>query len=354
MAVESLVNSSPSPPGSMPRAVPLLSVAICTRNRAALMEKALRSVLAQDPKIEILVVDNGSTDATCETCQRVAAEHPNVRFTREPELGVSAARNRALVEASGEWVLFLDDDALAGPGWVSAYRDFLQDQPADRIALVGGAVFPDYVEPPPGWVDPRLNRLFYSEVPGPFRSGAGPWGGNLAVHRRIASSVGSFATGLGRKGPSLGADEEGELARRSLKAGYSVWWLPHARIHHRIAPDRMSLHWVCRNEFGMGRAKVLQRLAREPRMGRRIGFLLARLAIAPFHCAFNVLVAAVLWPWQRGRLAANAIRRTSRNAGFGWELLRQAGPCLVGRQPDLGEGHPHAAAPGPAALASSP
>src|SRR5438105_795860 len=105
----------------------LLSVALCTRNRAALLQRALQGVLAQlGDDAELLIVDNASSDDTPRIAQAAAAADPRVRALVEKEPGLSVARNAALREACGRVVVFLDDDAVAGPGWLDAYRNFFR------------------------------------------------------------------------------------------------------------------------------------------------------------------------------------------------------------------------------------
>src|ERR1700722_2727035 len=123
----------------------LITVVICTRNRAAFLEKAVRSVLAQAKDgIEIFVLDNGSTDDTIQLCRQWAAADSRVKFFHEPEIGLSVARNTALRKASGEWAIFLDDDAEVEPGWIAAYEHFFSHPPSRQIAAGGGAVFPQF------------------------------------------------------------------------------------------------------------------------------------------------------------------------------------------------------------------
>lgn len=89
---------------------------IPTRNRRRLLELALRSVLDQrGVDLEVIVIDEGSTDDTSEVVARRVAD-PRVRLVRhDVPLGVSAARNRGIEEARGEWIAFLDDDDLWAP-----------------------------------------------------------------------------------------------------------------------------------------------------------------------------------------------------------------------------------------------
>lgn len=93
-----------------------ISVIIPLYNKASEIELTLRSVLMQSlqPR-EIIVVDDGSTDGSAEIVERLAA--PLIRLIRQENQGVSAARNRAMREATGEWVALLDGDDV----WCTDY-----------------------------------------------------------------------------------------------------------------------------------------------------------------------------------------------------------------------------------------
>jgi len=87
---------------------PSISVVIPTFNRALLLSRALRSVVTQTlPADEIIVVDDGSSDGTL---QILAEAYPSITKIRQANCGVSAARNRGIEAASGEWIAFLDSD----------------------------------------------------------------------------------------------------------------------------------------------------------------------------------------------------------------------------------------------------
>ncbi len=108
-----------------------ISVIIPTHNRAHLLERALRSVLAQTsaPR-EVLVVDDGSEDHTREL---VSESFPDCRYLSQPNRGVSSARNRGIAAATGEWLAFLDSDDEWLPGKLAAQREALQQAPGHRI-----------------------------------------------------------------------------------------------------------------------------------------------------------------------------------------------------------------------------
>src|SRR4030095_1010280 len=98
-----------------------VTLAVCTYNRAALLPRALDSIGKQTAgrkDVEILVVDNGSTDQTGDLVARRQLAAPLIRYTVEPTAGIAFARNRAMHEARGEYLAFLDDDAWAHDGWI--------------------------------------------------------------------------------------------------------------------------------------------------------------------------------------------------------------------------------------------
>ena len=107
----------------------MISVVIPTFNRAAFVGEAVRSVLGQRgaaEDVEIIVVDDGSTDDTGESLRSLPG---NVRYIRRERSGVSAARNLGITESKGEWIAFLDSDDLWLPGKLCAQMKFFADHP---------------------------------------------------------------------------------------------------------------------------------------------------------------------------------------------------------------------------------
>lgn len=106
---------------------PVVSVIIPTYNRAAWVGEAIASVLEQTyPALELIVVDDGSDDPTQEV---VAAFGERLRYLRQRQAGVSAARNRGVAASQGSLVAFLDSDDLWLPGKVAAQVALFQAQP---------------------------------------------------------------------------------------------------------------------------------------------------------------------------------------------------------------------------------
>ena len=127
---------------------PILSVVIPTRNRAYLVGEAIESALNQRPgQVEVIVVDDGSTDDTAKVVTEKFGSQ--VRLLRTPDRsGAGAARNAGLRVASGELVAFLDDDDLWLPGKLDAELNALERFPdadgivSDSLTFVQGQVTP--------------------------------------------------------------------------------------------------------------------------------------------------------------------------------------------------------------------
>ncbi len=114
---------------------PMVSVIIPTYNRAGYIAEAIESVLAQEyASIEIIVVDDGSTDNT----RQVVAVFPEVRYVYQENRGQAAARNRAIAMAEGEWLAFVDSDDLWTPGRLPMQVRYLLEHP--EIMMVFGGV----------------------------------------------------------------------------------------------------------------------------------------------------------------------------------------------------------------------
>lgn len=130
--------------------LPSISVVVPAYNAATWIEATLQSVLAQDwPVLEVLVVDDGSTD---DTAERVARAFPQVRLLRQRNAGVAAARNAGLHAATGQWVAFIDADDHWLPGKLQAQMALLAAEPGARMACAPWHVWvSDDAHPPEAW-----------------------------------------------------------------------------------------------------------------------------------------------------------------------------------------------------------
>ena len=120
---------------------PLVSVLIPAYNAERVLGEALDSVLAQTwPSVEVIVVDDGSKDATLDVARRYEAR--GVKVVAQPEnRGQTAALNRALEEAQGDFIQYFDADDVMDPGKIEAQMRRLMAEPPDTIATSWWARF---------------------------------------------------------------------------------------------------------------------------------------------------------------------------------------------------------------------
>jgi len=145
-------------------AFPLISVIVPAYNAAATLQQALDSVWAQHyPRLELLLVDDGSTDATLALVQQArAAGHP-VRLWQQARQGPASARNLALQHAQGELIAFLDADDVWLPGKLQAQVAYLQAHP--EVDVVFGPFERWEAQPDGQFVKPPTSAISASTAP---------------------------------------------------------------------------------------------------------------------------------------------------------------------------------------------
>lgn len=237
--------------------LPTISIIICTLNRAEWLLLALKSLERQHTDshlFEILIIDNGSTDSTHQQLQPWIREN-KIRYFLEKERGLSQARNRGWKEAKGEWIAYLDDDAVASPWWVSSYLTTINHFDSN-VCIIGGKINLILPEPLPGWL-PANFLGFLGELERGDRQrilSKDEWigGGNSIYKRNALELAGGFPLSLGRKGGCLLSCEEIFLRRSIELSGYSCGYSPQALIWHYVHPDRLTKRWFLDRSFWQG------------------------------------------------------------------------------------------------------
>jgi glycosyltransferase involved in cell wall biosynthesis len=246
----------------------MISVIVCTYNRAASLAKALQSLrqmaVPPDLKWEIIVVDNNSTDDTRAVVTEFArTSRLNARYAFEPKQGLCHARNTGVTNASGEIIAFTDDDVQVSPEWlrelVCTFREF------DCIG-VGGKSIPAWDGlAKPGWL---VTTGPYSLSRGPildFDLGdetkelrTAPWGLNMAFRRSAFERHGMFRTDLDVSGSDrlLGGDTE--FGSRLMRAGEKVVYSSKAVVFHPVVQQRITKNYFLKYYFCVGRTNIRQ------------------------------------------------------------------------------------------------
>lgn len=234
----------------------LVTVAICTWNRSAMLCQALehmtRLAIPAGVDWELLVVNNNSTDATDDVIASFTARLP-IRRIFEAQPGVSSARNAAVREARGEYILWTDDDGLVDQNWVAAYVKAFSRWP--EAAFFGGPVRPWFATPPPFWLKrawPQVAHTYaardFGAHPVPLDgTNRLPFGVNWVVRRKEQLSN-LFNPRLGPQPGSHMRGDETPVIRALLASGCTGWWVPDAVVQHYIPPERINLTYI-RNYF---------------------------------------------------------------------------------------------------------
>ncbi len=136
-----------------------ISVAICTWNRSRLLTQTLTNfvelTIPESVEWELIVVDNNSTDDTKQVIQRFADKLP-IRYLFENQQGHSYSRNAAVQSATGELILWTDNDVIVDPGWLAAFADGANRYPA--ASFFGGKIEPVFETARPQWLAWQLEK----------------------------------------------------------------------------------------------------------------------------------------------------------------------------------------------------
>jgi O-antigen biosynthesis protein len=219
---------------------PRASVVVCTRNGAKTLRDCLGGLLELDyPDFEVLVVDDGSTDATTQ----IASEFP-FRVLSSGGRGLSHARNRGLEESSGEIVAYLDDDARPDPHWLTHIAATLSTTGhagvgGPNIAPASSAFVAQCVDQAPGLpTHVLLDDQVAEHIPGC----------NMAFRRDRLEAIGGFDPRFQTAGDDV--DVCWRLQTRDWTLGFNAAAVV---FHHR----RDSVRGYIRQQFGYGTAEAL-------------------------------------------------------------------------------------------------
>ena len=244
------------------------SVIVCTWNRAPLLPTTVGSILSDSSRIdrEVLVIDNGSSDNTREVIGELAKRSAiSVRYLSEPRSGKSHALNRGVAEATGDILLFADDDVTVSDGWADALSEAFDE--AD-VGIVGGRIVAEWPVDPPSWLSGLQTSALAAFDQGPEsrtltgRDTEKPTGANMAVRAALLRDIAEpFPASLGpQRGVKVDA-EEWHLVDWTVARSYRIEYRSEAVAHHPVDEDRMNWEFVRRTFFqrgiGAGRSERL-------------------------------------------------------------------------------------------------
>jgi glycosyltransferase involved in cell wall biosynthesis len=266
------------------KSAPKASILIPTRSRPGYLDVTLRTIAPQAERqgAEVLVISDGPDEES-----REVAEHHGARMLELPSpSGLNAVRNEGVKAASGELLVFVDDDVIAPPGWLEIYLRAAHATPDQdvfggpiRAQLEGGGPRACGREKPP------ITTL---DLGGEDRDVELVWGANMAIRRHAFKWLGGFDETI------VGTGDEEDWLRRYVSEGNRVRYLADAGIVHRRSASDARLTNLARTAYGRG--KAARRYDERKQMAPSIGGELLTLVGCAWHafrrrCALGIVCA---------------------------------------------------------------
>ncbi len=230
-----------------------ISVCICTYKRPHLLKRLLSELRVQDTgglfTYSIVIADNDELQSGEAVILDFAAEsHIEIRYCVEPRQNIALARNKAVENAHGDFLAFIDDDEFPGKRWLLTLFKACNDYDADGVL---GPVRPLFDKDPPKWV---VKGKFYERPT--YRTGLViDWRkgrtGNVLLRRRI------FAPGGQAFRPSFLTGEDQDFFRRMIEKGHSFIWCNEAVAYEVVPPIRWKRTFLLRRALLRGAVSVV-------------------------------------------------------------------------------------------------
>ncbi|MGP1387197.1 MAG: hormogonium polysaccharide biosynthesis glycosyltransferase HpsE [Thainema sp.] len=233
----------------------------------ALLEKLRSQTQVDQLAWEILIVDNNSSDNTCQIVEQYQADATfpvPIRYAFEPQQGAAYARLTAIGAANGEWIGFLDDDNWPEPNWLSVAAQFRHHRPrlgafSGRIRLATDASVPS-----------DFNRIAiylairdHGHQPCAFDPDnlLLPPAASLVIRKQAwIESVPKLPTLSGKRPGFFVQGDDYEPLLYLHKAGWEIWYTPDLQTHHQLSAQRFERDYLIRLAYACGLATCQLRL----------------------------------------------------------------------------------------------
>ena len=209
----------------------MISVVVCTRNRAESLRRTLHSLQAMtipgSLRWEVVVVDNGSQDHTRDVVAEAArVTRVPVHALVETQPGLARARNAGVRAARGEVIAFTDDDCRVDAHWLARIEAEFGADPS--LAILGGRVELQDPGDRPIAIRPHRERVAVASLPAitTFMIGC-----NMACRRRLFDEIGAFDIRFGA-GARIPSAEDWDFLHRSRRAGAKIVFAPDVLVFH--------------------------------------------------------------------------------------------------------------------------
>jgi glycosyltransferase involved in cell wall biosynthesis len=240
-----------------------ISLIICTYNRAQLLKETIDSFfqmeIPKDTSYELIIVDNNSSDETKTVVNEFIKGNPHkIRYIYESKQGLNYARNRGIIESSGEIIAFTDDDIEFDKDWIKEILKTFKDFP-DAWSM-GGKIIPIFKDDKPEWISDNLmgiygymnrsSNIICMEFPDfPFEA-------NMAFRKETFNKLELFPITLSRNNKSLLSNAGIYLFYLISRSEGKVIYNPHAFIKHKVQKKMITKKWILRRLYWQGISDV--------------------------------------------------------------------------------------------------
>lgn len=242
-----------------------VSVIICTHNRAQLLTDALASLKKMkqplDCAVEVIVVDNASTDNTSGVISEFSENSGAFSFNAlsEPRLGKTYALNAAINNAGPEVLVFTDDDHIVSSNFLEEINKALSENP--DINIFCGRVLPNWDGTEPEWIHdnkkypirpfpiPNFDLGGKKKIIESGRDSFIPGAGNLILRKGLFKRVEYFSEQIGPRGHNLRGGEDIEFLQRALKTGERILYVPEILQYHQVDSSKLTLAYLVKKAY---------------------------------------------------------------------------------------------------------
>jgi glucosyl-dolichyl phosphate glucuronosyltransferase len=216
-----------------------ISIVICTHNNAAGLRQTLaalkRCKIPSGCDIEVLVVDNASSDDTAAAVRNAGLRKIAVQYLYEPQKGLSHARNAGLERARGDAILFTDDDVIVAEDWIEKMATPLLVRRCD--AVTGNVTIAPHLRRP--WMTSMHRGWLASSLEAQIPNGpVSLVGASMGFHRSVLDRVPKFDPDLGVG--AIGSGEDTLFGLQLAEAGYRIEFVAGAHASHNFDVERLK------------------------------------------------------------------------------------------------------------------
>ena len=203
----------------------------------------------RDRSYTITIVNN-APQALSEKVHQALSTYDHVHVIHEKKAGLSIARNTGITFVNGDWLAFIDDDALVPDDYIRRIGDIIHEETWDCF---GGHINSWWKYERPDWLHeefgskPKLSRHRI------VLSDKYNWGSNIIIRRDCLIRVGKFPDKIGMKGKQLGYAAENIVQDKLRDQGYTIGYDPQLYVDHLVLPQKLKLGWHIKSAYATGR-----------------------------------------------------------------------------------------------------